>query len=380
VRTFSVGPGRVQALAYTPDSRSLVVDLRGTPQDHPWMGFSFRPATEITWWDILSGTATRRFRLRDSLYGPGGHQTSLDEEEFRHDRSPNKPALDVSFRLDPPRVATVWEWTNKEDGVCVFDFDRRQTVDFRAPYKTHTQTIRLSPDASKLLAATVNDMDGSALFEVWGLSPGPAGDPPAPAEAGPNWWQREMRERNTAIRRGCANRLGPLADLAFDGRFLAAVNGDRPALLVWDSLTASPAEGPPDGPGDELDWTVRPHEGRQVDVGFAPRCVSFAPAGSLLAAGGAGLVLFDALTSSCRPSARAGPAVAAVAFSPDGRELTAGSEGGLVELWDTGSGRLLRTFDWGGGPITAVTVAPDGSTYAAGTETGQVIVWDRDGD
>src|SRR5262249_14126531 len=129
----------------------------------------------------------------------------------------------------------------------------------------------------------------------------------------------------------------------------------------------------------ELDWDVSPHEGLQVDVGFAPRCLSFARTGSHLAAGGAGLVLFDPLTSSYRTIGRAGTAISAVAFSPDARVLVAGTESGSVELWENGSGRLLRAFDWGCGPISALAVAPDGCTCAAGTETGKIVVWDLDG-
>jgi hypothetical protein len=47
MRSFSVGNGRLQTLTYTSDSRSLVVDLRGEPQSHPWIGFKFRPTTEL---------------------------------------------------------------------------------------------------------------------------------------------------------------------------------------------------------------------------------------------------------------------------------------------------------------------------------------------
>ncbi len=232
MRSFSVGPGRVHTLAYTPDSRSLVVDLRGEPLSHPFMGFPVRPATEIAWWDIASGTVTRRFRLRDSLYGPGGHQTSLAGEVYRQDRQPDQPAFDVAFCFAPPWVATVWEWTNKEDGVCVFDIDRLRTVDLRTPYKTHTMHIRLSPTGSKLLAATVDNMDGSTLFEVWDLSPERDDVRLTSAQAGRTSWHRE---RHTALRNGCANPFGSLVDLAFDGRYLACVGGDKPLLLLWDS-------------------------------------------------------------------------------------------------------------------------------------------------
>src|SRR5262249_31945376 len=148
----------------------------------------------------------------------------------------------------------------------------------------------------------------------------------------------------------------------------------------WAPCTGRPAEAPPSGPEDELDWGVSPNEGVEADVGFAPRCLAFAPASSLLAAGGAGLALFDPLVSRCKQIGRAGAAVSAVAFAPDGRELVAGTESGLVELWDAGTGRLLRTSDGGCGPISAAAIALDGATCAAGTETGRIVVWDRDGD
>jgi WD40 repeat protein len=378
MRRFSVGDGRVQTLAYTSDSRSLVVDLRGEPQSHPWIRISFRPATELAWWDILSAIATRRFHLRDSLYGPGGALSSLESAEDRGDWNPNGPAFDVSFCVAPLRVATVWDWTDKEDGVCVFDADQNQTIDLRTPYKTHTRRIRLSSDGSKLLAATVNDMDGSALFEVWNLSPEPVDEGPEHPEAERSWRDQMMCERHTAIQRGCANRLGSLADLVFDGRFVAAIDESRPILLVWDSSTSTLGEDSPRVPAHDRDWDVSPHKGREIDIGFAPRCLAFSPAASLLAVGGDRLILVDPLTSRRRQRRRAGPAVSAMAFSFDGRVLVCGTVSGSVELWANGSGRRFRTFEWDCGPISAVAVAPDGFTCAAGTETGQIIVWDRD--
>lgn len=378
MRTFSVGDGRVQTLAYTLDSRSLIVDLRGEAQSHPWIKINVRPATELAWWDILSATARRRFRLRDSLYGPGGALSSLESEEARRDWDPNGSAFDVSFCLAPLRVATAWDWTDKGDGVCVFDADQNQTIDLRTPHKTHIRLIRLSPDGSKLLAATVDDMDGSALFEVWDLSRNPFKVAPEHAEAELSGWNQMMCERHAAIQRGCANPFGGLADLAFDGRFVAAVDASKPVLLVWDSSTSMLGEEPPMVPAHELNWNVSPHKGRKVNVGFAPRCLAFSPAASLLAVGGDRLILFDPLTSRRRQKRRAGSAVSAMAFSSDGQELVCGTVSGSVELWNNRSGRRVRTLEWDCGPISAVAFAPDGFTCAAGTETGQIIVWDRD--
>src|SRR4051812_12535079 len=101
MRTFAAGDGRVNALAYSPDSRFLIVDIREMPSRHPWMGFNCHPGRELVWWDWGAGTVHRRFRLRDSLYGEGGALA----DRGRGDWSPDSPALEVSFCVKPWRVA-----------------------------------------------------------------------------------------------------------------------------------------------------------------------------------------------------------------------------------------------------------------------------------
>src|SRR5262245_42900790 len=127
------------------------------------MGFEFRPVRELVWWEWATGQPGRRFRLRGSLYGPGGALAGTD----RGDWQPDGLALDVSFCFGPWRVATAWEWTNKEDGACVHDADADRPLYLNTPYKTHVMRLVLAPDGSALAAATVNDMDGSALIEHW---------------------------------------------------------------------------------------------------------------------------------------------------------------------------------------------------------------------
>jgi WD40 repeat protein len=52
----------------------------------------------------------------------------------------------------------------------------------------------------------------------------------------------------------------------------------------------------------------------------------------------------------------------ALAFSPDGREIAAGSSGGAVRFWKIESGELLAILDSGGKWVNAIAYHPDGET------------------
>jgi WD40 repeat protein len=368
VQTFLAGEGRVHQLRYTPDGKLLVVDLRGEPTGHPWMGFDFSPSRELVWWDWAKGEPTRRFRLRDSLYGPGGAQTGTEEE--REDWQPDGPAFDVSFCFDPFRVATAWEWTNKEDGVCVFDADGRRTLDLKCPYKTHVMRLALAPDGKSLAVATVGDMDGRAGIEVWAV---PTGVPSEDAEPEPWSWEQALRARKLAFQQqGVDLNLDPVA-FVFDGRFVVAAGGG--AVAVWDRQ-APPVVAEPEEPDERLDW-VRRFETVEVRPGFDVCAADLSGGDTKLAVAGGGLAVCECASGewACFP---APTDVTAVCFGAAGRRLLISTRSGGVELWDVDGRRQLRALNGGIGPIASVAFSPDGLTCAAGGEDGQVVVWDVD--
>jgi|GEM_PF-6645623 len=62
-------------------------------------------------------------------------------------------------------------------------------------------------------------------------------------------------------------------------------------------------------------------------------------------------------------------------FSPDGKLLVAGDQGGEVKIWDAGSLQLLRTLGPPRGHITSLQFSPDGEQVAAATRNSSLTVW-----
>src|SRR5262249_42788204 len=65
-----------------------------------------------------------------------------------------------------------------------------------------------------------------------------------------------------------------------------------------------------------------------------------------------------------------------VAFSPDGRMLAVEPVDGVVEVWETASGRRRRRFLGHRSYQTALAFSPDRARLARGSRDATVLVWD----
>jgi WD40 repeat protein len=100
------------------------------------------------------------------------------------------------------------------------------------------------------------------------------------------------------------------------------------------------------------------------------------PDGTRVATAAGGLVkVWDAATGRQQSAYTTRSTTRALAFSPDGNKLAAGSEDRRVIVWDVATGAQLSQYvhlD----AVWAVAFSPDGRTVASGTFGGAIKLWD----
>jgi WD40 repeat protein len=158
---------------------------------------------------------------------------------------------------------------------------------------------------------------------------------------------------------------GSVGSVAFhpDGKHLASRGGDG-KVKVWD-LTAT----------DQAVFTEQCDAARKVVLAYT---IAFSPDGRQLAAGTDGVVrVWDWKNRQLLPSLPGHERIAiSVAFSRDGRWLASASTGEGVNLWDTRTGGPPRTFHVHPHPVTALAFSPDGRQLASASLGRRVDLWD----
>jgi WD40 repeat protein len=168
------------------------------------------------------------------------------------------------------------------------------------------------------------------------------------------------------------------------GQQIAAFVGHTTCLLnahtgvVQRNLMQRPAVAPKRKPGERMD----------DDAGYSYfpgiQALAFSPQGDLLASAGhpaGGLRILDVVSGKTRhellPPAPSNPyELHNVGFSPDGRMLASESEPGVVDVWETSSGRRRRRFRGHRSYQTTLAFSPDGGRLATGNRDATILVWD----
>ena len=147
-------------------------------------------------------------------------------------------------------------------------------------------------------------------------------------------------------------RLGPVVGLAG----LAVVGGASPV-----------------GAQDRHKVEIVPNMGSADGV----MSVAFSRDGRHVLAGGydSTLRLWDSTTGRLLRSIRAHAGVTSVAFSPDGKRLLSASWDTRVKLWDAETGQLLRTFKGHANYVRSIAFLPDGTHVLSGSDDGTLKLW-----
>jgi WD40 repeat protein/tRNA A-37 threonylcarbamoyl transferase component Bud32 len=128
-----------------------------------------------------------------------------------------------------------------------------------------------------------------------------------------------------------------------------------------------------------LDRLTHPRQLMPVDADRFTADLAYSPDGMLLAAACSDRTvrLFDTTTGRLLRSFPEGQhRFTSVVFGPDGRRLVAGNEDHLVRVWDVATGQTLRTLKGHSSEVHNVASHPDGTLYASGGHDGTLILWD----
>ena len=111
--------------------------------------------------------------------------------------------------------------------------------------------------------------------------------------------------------------------------------------------------------------------------------VAFSPDGALIALGSSDktVKLWDTVSGRVLRTLQGhSSAVRSLAFSPDGALIVSGSSDKTIKLWDAASGRELRTLEGHTNTVWSVAFSPrDGARIASGSSDKTIKLWDADG-
>lgn len=359
VRVIPVG-AEVHAVAFSPNSRTLVVGTEGRAGDPP------QPEEgSLRLWDVADGQQGPRgapagpatvFAATFSpdgttvlFGGAGGVAWRWNTVTGRIGSSPGQrgepwEALDVL--VGPRRLVT-------RNERCMISWDLAGN---RRPVITRAQGIRaLSADGRRMVTVAADDDVG----EVAQLS-----------EVGSGKVQGNLHAYATCV---IAAAFSP------DGNHVALAGleemgkGCDPAIHLWDLATR-----------------------QEKELGYCERAVNdfaFSPDGAMLAAAehqdsrwnkARGTVVFSTRTGEKLHTLLEPPpkqeeispgVLHVVAFSPDGKTVATGGSGNIAALWDVAGGQLRHVLSGHEGKVTAVAFAPDSATLVSAGEDRALRIW-----
>ena len=159
---------------------------------------------------------------------------------------------------------------------------------------------------------------------------------------------------------------GPLAYSPDGKRLAAAQYYSKGIIRVWDTDT----------------WTTSVDLELPPKTGTSRSVVRFSPDGKLLAAddGNSTIWLWDTQSGKPIRSLRSHQEyIRTLVFSPDGKTLLSGGSDDTLRLWDVATGKMIHEIVGHQATVVAVAFSPDGKRIASASEDTTILIWDVPG-
>jgi WD40 repeat protein len=287
----------------------------------------------------------------------------------------------VSFAPDGRRIVT----SDTNGTVKLFDATTDRNATVVAELSGQGRGVNFSPDGRWLAAcgmdSTVTLIDVAARQSrtvwadyaqpVYGVTFSPDGE--LLASAGGDWTRsdilgeiliREVPSGRVVHRLAGHKGIARVVAFSPDGRLLASCGGEwrtpGQEVILWDVATERPFKRFPEFPGGVSGIAFTP-DGRR-----------------LIASQGSTIHSFDVEgKDAALPFESRGDVSYSSALSPDGRWVVTSGEDGRVMMWDSATGRRVRTLRGGLNIATALAFSGDGRRLvAAASDAKAVCIWD----